>query len=97
MAKLTYDTAINSLTSGKSTTDCSDLIKYLESLGYEVDKCKSGNHYTFTNVFLNYYGGNFDCGHGRNPSVLPIYISKVIKVLKKHREELKELNKEEEE
>jgi hypothetical protein len=95
MGKVTYDAAIASLVSGKNTTDCNTVLRYLKELGYEVDKCAGGNHYTFTNVRLDYYGGNFDCGHGRNPSVLPVYISKIIKVLKKHKDEIKELNKEE--
>lgn len=87
MAKTTYNSAIEGLRARKVTTECSVLIQILEDLGYDVDKCASGNHYTYTKIDIDYYGGNFDCGHGRDPKVLPIYISKIIKVLIKHRDE----------
>ena len=87
VGKATYNFAIEQLRSRKVTTECSVLINFLRDLGYEVDKCSNGNHYVYTKVSIEYYGGNFDCGHGRDPKVLPIYISKIIKVLIKHRDE----------
>ncbi len=91
MAKITYDSVVKEFKQSKATIKCPNLIKSLEALGFVVEKCRSGNHHTYTHPGMShFYGGDFDCGHGRVPTVLPRYIDRVIKVLEKYSEEIKD-------
>ncbi len=89
MSKVTYDLAIKRLRQSKANITCQELVGLLEDLGYEVREGRRGNHRTFTHPELtDWTGGNFDCGHGRNPPILPVYIGKIIKLLEQHKVEI---------
>jgi hypothetical protein len=66
---------------------CDEVIRYLTKLGYDVVRRSNGKHYTYDHPNIEWMGSNFDCGHGRNPKVLPIYIEKIIKILQLHQDE----------
>lgn len=89
MSKVTYDSAIEKLRQSKTNITCDELVRILTKLGYEVREGKRGNHRTYTHPKLAHWtGGNFDCGHGRNPPVLPAYIGKILKILEQHQDEI---------
>ncbi len=91
MTHLMYDSALQTLRQRRATISCNELIRLLTDLGYEVVKRNSGKHHTFNHPKIDgWIGGNFDCGHGRNPSILPAYINKIIKLLEVHKDEIKE-------
>jgi hypothetical protein len=89
MAKLKYDGIVDQLRARKTTMRCDELVGHLEELGFIVRKGNNGKHHTFSHPKLAEFAGNFDCGHGRNPQVLPVYIGKVIKQLEKYESELR--------
>jgi hypothetical protein len=96
MSKVTYDSIIKYLRQSKKSIVCDDVIRYLTKLGYEVTKRSGGKHFTYDHPKLDWHGSNFDCGHGRNPQVLPCYIDKIIKILEAHKDEFDEPGKESE-
>jgi len=89
MGKSTYDEVLAHLTQRRHTTTCKELLKFLEGLGFIPRAGTRGNHYTYRHPKIAGFRGNFDCGHGRNPDVLPAYISNVIDVLEEHESILK--------
>jgi predicted RNA binding protein YcfA (HicA-like mRNA interferase family) len=90
MAKDLLDTVISDLKNRQKSLRCAELKKHLESLGFDVRKGSSGNHFTFTHPKIRtFFGSNYDCGHGRNPEVLPVYIKKAIKTLETYESELR--------
>lgn len=89
MSKVTYDSVIEKLRGSKSNIMCDELTRLLTKLGYDVRQGRRGNHRVFTHsLLIGWHGSNFDCGHGRNPPVLPIYITKIVKILEKHQDEI---------
>lgn len=50
---------------------------------------KRGGHKAFTHNKLAKIGsGSFNCGRGKNPEIKPVYVVKIIKVLKECSEDL---------
>jgi predicted RNA binding protein YcfA (HicA-like mRNA interferase family) len=84
MSKATYDDVVAHLTQRSHTTTCKDLLRFLEGLGFVTRAGKSGKHYTYRHPKITGFRGNFDCGHGRNPDVLPVYIRNVLDVLEEY-------------
>ncbi len=89
MPKIKYDEIVGDLRLRKASVRCDELIGCLEGLGFVVRRGRNGKHYTFTHPKLTGFSGNFDCGHGRNPPVLPVYIGRVIKLLDQYESELR--------
>jgi hypothetical protein len=84
-----YRSVLAELRAGIKSTKCNRLIKLLESLGYEVRAGSSGKHYVFAHPQMKrggFHGGDFNCGHGKNPNPLPVYIKNTIKTLESHAE-----------
>lgn len=72
------------------------LLYYLEMLGFSHKPGKSANHRVFTHPSLSKQRNDFttfgvDCGHGMKKAVLPCYPETVLRVLRKYREELKDI------
>jgi hypothetical protein len=89
VSKVTYDSVIKKLRQSRANIACEELVRLLTKLGYQVREGRRGNHRVFTLAALpNWPGGNFDCGHGRNPPVLPAYITNVAKILEQHQTEI---------
>lgn len=83
MVKGKYDDAIRILKEKLKTTRCSELIKMMTDLGYEVSKGSKGNHHTFIHPDDIDIRGSFDCGHGADSQVNFKYIKNVIKTMQK--------------
>lgn len=64
-----------------ASTSCKDLIRALEMLGFVVKPGTKGKHHTYTHPKIGSFRGNFDCGHGRDPDVLPVYVKRVANIL----------------
>ena len=84
MAKATYDEVLSHLKQHRQTTACKDLLRFLEALGFIPRAGTRGKHYTYRHPKIDGFRGNFDCGHGRNPDVLPVYIRNIIVVLEEN-------------
>jgi len=90
LAKLDYDAAYSRLKGSAGNLRCSDVRDILKDLGFTVRDGKKGGHKTFRHSSIpNFFGGNFDCGHGRDSEVLKIYIANIIVVLEKYENEIK--------
>ncbi|QHT50811.1 hypothetical protein [Serratia liquefaciens] len=72
------------------------ILFYLEMLGFSHKPGKSDNHRVFTHPALSKQRKDFttfgvDCGHGMKKSLLPCYPTTVLSVLRKYKDELKEI------
>lgn len=76
------------------TLQCNEVKNLLESFGFKVIKTKKGNHYVFKHPSLKeFWGGNYDCGHGKNPEIKKCYLKSIASTLDTYRQELSALNK----
>ena len=82
---VTYHAVLANLRSNIVTTKCDILVKLLESLEYKVRKGSAGNHYSYSHPNIKgFHGSNFDCGHGKNPTIKKPYIRIAIRTLESH-------------
>ena len=85
--------AIDELNSTGANLRCKRLVKMLESLGFVVKSKKSGGHKSFMHPDIrHFHGGNFDCGHGRDPEVKKVYIGIVKNILITYQHDLEQIN-----
>jgi hypothetical protein len=62
----------------------------LGRLGFRVRDCGSGNHKAFSHSKLaGFFGGNYNCGHGKNPPLKPVYVRKIIRILEEWEADLR--------
>ena len=96
---MTYrvDAVISELTPKKAGMKCAGkagLIKLLESLGFDIEAKGTAGHKVYLHPHIvDFPVSSFDCGHAGGKKahgkfIRPVYIIKVIKNLKTHREEL---------
>lgn len=93
------DDIITDISRRKANIGCTTrtgLLFYLEMLGFAHKPGKSDNHRVFTHSSLSKMRNDFttfgvDCGHGMKKAVLPCYPETVIRVLRKYKDELKEI------
>jgi predicted RNA binding protein YcfA (HicA-like mRNA interferase family) len=89
MAKLSCAEIIAIFRQKSASMSCKEVIRALESLGFIVKAGSKGKHHTYTHPKLVTLRANFDCGHGRNPDVLPVYVKSIANVLEEFEESLK--------
>jgi hypothetical protein len=88
MARGNFQTVL-SLFQGGSVLRCGDVVKALESLGFEVRDGSKGGHKVFTHDSLkDFTSSSFNCDHGRNPQIKKAYIKKIRNLLEQYSEEL---------
>ena len=76
---------IESLRSRKASVRCSEMKKLLESFGFSIKDGKRAGHKVFThNGIAAFTTGSYDCGHGRNTTVKPAYVTSVTRLLELH-------------
>jgi len=79
------DKVLDRLRSAGATIRCQELAEMLVSLGFEVRDGKKSGHKIFVHHGIpTFTSGGYTCGHGRNPEILRVYISKVTKILKQY-------------
>lgn len=90
MAKLDYDAALGQLKVGSGNLRCSEVRDILHALGFTVRDGKKGGHKTFSHSSIHSFtGGNYNCGHGKNPQVGKAYIANIIDILERYSDEIK--------
>lgn len=84
-----FDGVLDRLRSAGAAIRCQKLADVLESLGFEVRDGKKQGHKVFVHHGVtSFTSGGYTCGHGRNPEIKPVYIKKVVKLLKQYETEL---------
>ena len=91
MADKDYDSVLNEFKQAGASMRCARVKKLLESLGFTVRDGGNGNHKIFGHSGISTFTtSNYDCGHGSNSEVKPIYIKKnIIKILEAFEDEIK--------
>ena len=86
-----YAKVIGELQACGNNCSCGEIRRLLESLGFRVNPATdAGGHKTFSHSTIKgFYGGNYNCGHGRNPNLTDLYVKKIIKTIKSLESELK--------
>ncbi len=88
-AKVSPAEVIAELNARKGNLRCSEVTKFLKSLGFEVKEGKSPGHKIFTHDKLNdFFSGSYNCGHGKNPEIKRAYIGKIVGILEYHQSTL---------
>jgi hypothetical protein len=82
---------ISRLEEAKANIRCSELVSLLEGLGFVVKARKKQGHKTVTHPKIPTAMSNFTCGHGKNPTVLPVYPIKIRRMLEEHSDQLEKL------
>ena len=81
---------IAELRAARAKTSCGEMARLLKSLGFTVvDRKKPGHKAYFHQGLKNFRGSNYTCGHGKNPDLKTVYVTNVIRVLKKYEGELR--------
>lgn len=87
---MNYDETIQYLSRSKSNLRCQEVCNILTDLGFTVKSGKSFNHKGFSHrAIKHFYGGTFNCGHGKNPQINQRYIENILNILKKYKQEIK--------
>jgi hypothetical protein len=86
------DDAIALLEQRKRDLRGSELIALLQSFGFRVRDCKKVGHKQVSHGSLEgFFGASFTAGHGADDQVKPVYVGKMIALLKTYQEELEKL------
>ena len=85
-----FEAILQELESVRANARCRDIKDKLEKLGFEVRDGKRGGHKIFVHDHLpSFMSGSFNCGHGKNPEIKPVYVRKIIRILKEHESDIK--------
>jgi hypothetical protein len=86
------DNLIKELKASPANIRCKRLKKGLEELGFTVTDGKKSGHKILTHEALSgFSSASYSCGHGRNPTVLEIYVKQLIKMLSKYKLDLENI------
>ena len=80
---------IAGLRAARANTSCKDMARLLKQFGFTVRNGKRGGHKVFFHQGIKNFVSNYDCGHGRNPTLKKTYVMKIIRVLEKYESELR--------
>jgi len=87
---VSYDEIIAELRGRPANIRCAELADLLGQLGFVVRDCGKGNHKAFSHSRLaGFPGGNYDCGHGKNRQVKPVYVRRIIRILEEWEDQLR--------
>lgn len=69
---------------------CNALVKALEKLGFKVRDCAGGGHKAVSHPGIpDFFGTNFNGGHRSTDQVNPVYIKKLLRIVKEHETEIR--------
>lgn len=89
MSDVTFDEVVATLSAAKRSIRCDELTVQQTRLGFEVREGKRGGHRVFVHDGLSdFISASYNCGHGRNPEIKPVYINDVLKILRRHDAEI---------
>lgn len=91
LAKLDYDAALGRLKGSAANLRCSEVRDILSGLGFKIkDGKKSPGHKMYSHPFIrDFFGGDYNCGHGKDPQVKRTYIGNIINVLEELEHDIK--------
>lgn len=90
MADSAYDSLIAALEGCGNNCLCSSIAKLLTDAGFTVREAGGPGHRVYSHTGLKgFFGGNYNCGHGRDPKVSALYVKKIIKTLRQIETELR--------
>lgn len=75
----------------QGTPRCEEVVKILESLGFTVRDTKKGHKVFKHDGLENFFGSNFNCGHGKNPEVKKAYLRNILRVIEEYEDDLEVL------
>lgn len=85
-----FKAVVEALESQKTSMRCQDMVKALESLGFNMrDGRKQGHKVFFHQALSDFKSSSFTCGHGRNPEIKPVYIANIHKLLLRHEADIR--------
>ena len=73
---------------------CFEICNDLVDLGFVICDGRIGGHKIVSHPMMKrFIGADFNCGHGTNPIVKPVYVRKLLRVLKDYKIYLCEVSK----
>jgi hypothetical protein len=83
--------AIDQLRASPKSVRCMELCRLLKRLHFEVRNGAGPGHRVFAHPRIkSFHGSNFNCGHGKDPIVLPVYVRRIADVLEEWKAEIEE-------
>lgn len=84
-----FDEALASLSAAGGNLRCSDLTRMLRGLGFDVRDGKKAGHKVVTHPGVaGFSTAAFTCGHGKNPEIKPVYVKKMLELLRDYESDL---------
>ncbi len=84
-----FDEALAALLAAGGNLRCNDLARTLRGLGFDVRDGKKVGHKVVTHPGIARFStAGYTCGHGKNPEIKPIYVKKMIGVLRDYESDL---------
>ena len=91
----TYNNIVRELEAAATNLRCKDLIRTLRSLGFDVRDGRKQGHKVVTHPGIASFSADaFTCGHGTNPEIKPVYVKKMVKLLRRYEPDLTEFLRE---
>jgi hypothetical protein len=83
------DEALTALSAVGGNLRCNELARTLRGLGFDVRDGKKAGHKVVTHPGIARFStAAFTCGHGKNPEIKPVYVKKVIGLLRDYESDL---------
>jgi len=82
--------AIEDLRSRKANVRCREMRVILESLGFTIKEGRANHKIVFHDGIQSFLSTSYDCGHGKDALIKPVYVGKVARVLSDHTRDLVE-------
>jgi len=67
---------------------CQEICDSLVHLGFRVRNGRAGHRIVSHAGLPDWFGTDFDCGHGQNNTVKPAYVRKLVRILSDLKDEL---------
>ncbi len=84
-----FDEALDALLTAGANLRCSDLVRTLRGLGFDVRDGKSPGHKVITHPGIARFStSGVNCGHGKNPEIKRAYVTKMIGLLRDYESDL---------
>ena len=84
-----FDEALETLSAAGGNLRCNDLVRALRALGFDVRDGKNAGHKVVTHPGLaRFSAAGFTCGHGKNPEIKPVYVRKMVGLLRDYESDL---------
>lgn len=93
-SELIYTGVVTELRQRTKNMRCSEVRSALESLGFVVDPKGTAGHRAYKHPLISdFHGGSYDCGHGNNGEIKPVYVRNILRVLESYKDEILEILK----